>query len=496
MYNESSFRIKCNGNFSSPIPCKLGVKQGCNLSPLLFNLFINDIHDIFEQSCTPVEIEKNKFSSLSFADDLVLLAESQAGLQNCLIKLEKYCLDWGLKVNLTKTNVVVFNKTFNKTIKSLNFTFEGTPIEIHKSYCYLGIEISNTGNFAKAMDSLYKKSLRALYSLYSTLNVYSDGNNIQLFLTLFDSLVKPILLYGCEIWGPNALSTSNNPLNKLVNKFYRTLLGVPKHCSTIGTHVELACFPLSINIKYSMLNYWCRLTTLPKSRLVSHCYWSLLNLKNVNDKWLISIKDIIKSTGQRNFNFLWKSQDALHRINPKSILSCKRQIREMLKNEFLSTAVDEMNSQIKLLYFKDSKTEFTLSRYLSILPTRNSRSLLCKLRLGVFNLEVETGRKVKIDQNGAKIRLERAERVCKLCNSGEVEDETHFLFSCEALSQTRDAFLNPLFLMCPDLSGASHLDKLMYLYFNENLEAQETYLATNLLIQLKNARDNITISPH
>ena len=97
-------------------------------------------------------------------------------------------------MNLDKTNVVVFNKTFNKKIRSLNFSLYGLPIEIKKSYCYLGIEISSTGSFSKAMDSLYKKSLRALYGIYSSLNVYSDGNSIELFLKLFDALVKPVLL--------------------------------------------------------------------------------------------------------------------------------------------------------------------------------------------------------------------------------------------------------------------------------------------------------------
>ena len=237
---------------------------------------------------------------------------------------------------------VIFNKSFTKNIKNLRFSIDGQPIEMKKSYCYLGIEISNTGSFSKALDTLYKKSLRALYSVYASLNIYSDGNSMSLFLKLFDSLVKPVLLYGSEIWGYVALNSMNNQLDKMVNKFYRTLLGVPNNCSTIGTHVELGRFPISIDIKYNMVKYWCRLATLPKSRLVSNCYWSLYSIKNGKDKWIISIKETIESTGQYNFNFLWKSQTALQQINPKLIAKCRLQTLDSLKQQFLGTAVDKM----------------------------------------------------------------------------------------------------------------------------------------------------------
>ena len=486
MYSESSYRIKCNGEYSSAIPCKLGVKQGCNLSPLLFNLFINDIHSIFDPTCEAVSVNENKFNSLSFADDLVLLSESRTGLQHCLDKLEKYCFDWGLKVNLSKTKVVVFNKSFTKSIKSLNFSIDGQPIEVTKSYTYLGIDISSTGSFCKALDSLYKKSLRALFSIYASLNVYSDGSSIPLFLKLFDALVKPVLLYGSEIWGHITFNKkTNNPLEKLVNKFHKILLGVPNYCSTIGTHVELGRFPASVDIKYSMLKYFCRIVTLPKSRLVSHCYWSLFNLKNVNDQWLLSVKEIIQSAGQRTFNFLWNSQKSLFQVDTRLISKCQAQALVTFKQQFLSTAVNTMAEQSKLQHFREAKTEFKISNYLNTIVIRNSRSLLCKLRLGVLKLEVETGR---------KFGLVRAERSCKLCNSDQIEDEMHFLFSCDTLEETRQTYLNPLYTKCPQLQNVSHLDKLMYLFFNENLDEDELSLASTLLLKLNNARNQLLLT--
>ena len=79
-----------------------GVKQGDSLSPTLFNCFINDLHDIFDSTCDPLMLEESFISSLSFADDLVLVSSTHAGLQAAIDKLETYCNNWQLTVNVKK----------------------------------------------------------------------------------------------------------------------------------------------------------------------------------------------------------------------------------------------------------------------------------------------------------------------------------------------------------------------------------------------------------
>ena len=181
IYSHSEHIIKSGGSYSIPLPSKLGVKQGCNLSPLLFNLFVNDIHAIFDETCAPVDLNNWKISSLSFADDLVILSESPEGLENSIACLESYCNCWGLKVNASKYKVVVFNKRFNNKIKNLKFSIDNNQIELSKSYCYLGVEMSCSGSFQQATESLRKKALRALHSIYSSINIYSDTSNAKLF---------------------------------------------------------------------------------------------------------------------------------------------------------------------------------------------------------------------------------------------------------------------------------------------------------------------------
>jgi hypothetical protein len=119
-------------------PCSNGVRQGENLSPFLFVLFLNDL-ETFLETCD-VEGLKTVSSELKdklnlylklfiilYADDTVIMAESDADLQKQLDSFSDYCDIWRLKVNVEKSKIVVFSQ--GRTPNNLKFNY-GKQLEI------------------------------------------------------------------------------------------------------------------------------------------------------------------------------------------------------------------------------------------------------------------------------------------------------------------------------------------------------------------------------
>ena len=132
------------------------------ICPLLFNLFIDDIKTIFNESCDSVQIHTNQINHLLYADDLILISSTAEGLQNCLNQLSDYCLKWDLSVNISKSKVIVFNKS-GKILKDYRFSLDRKTIDMVQSYCYLGIDISAGGSFGQAISNLNDKAGKAMF---------------------------------------------------------------------------------------------------------------------------------------------------------------------------------------------------------------------------------------------------------------------------------------------------------------------------------------------
>ena len=80
IYSSCSYCIKMEKGVTKKVSSVTGVKQGCNMSPCLSNLFQDDFHAVFVNTCDPIILDNIKLNSLSWADDRVLMSTSVSGL--------------------------------------------------------------------------------------------------------------------------------------------------------------------------------------------------------------------------------------------------------------------------------------------------------------------------------------------------------------------------------------------------------------------------------
>ena len=105
LYSDDKSCIKIEGKISNAFLINQGVRQGCPLSPLLFNIFLADL-SIKLDGENKVSLDNNHdINCLLWADDLLLLSDSEDGLNKILQQLYTYCNEIFLTINIDKNEM-------------------------------------------------------------------------------------------------------------------------------------------------------------------------------------------------------------------------------------------------------------------------------------------------------------------------------------------------------------------------------------------------------
>jgi hypothetical protein len=120
IYSNVECCVHVNGFDTKWFGLNTGLKQGCIISPVLFNMYINDLASEIKQLNKGIIINGECLSILMYADDICLIASSESNLQDMLNVLKQWCDKWEMNVNTEKTQIVHFRSPIVELIMSLN----------------------------------------------------------------------------------------------------------------------------------------------------------------------------------------------------------------------------------------------------------------------------------------------------------------------------------------------------------------------------------------
>ena len=363
---------------------------------------------------------------LLYADDTVIFSQTKEDLQHALLEFEEYCDNWKLQVNVSKTKIVIFSK--GRPNKDVQFVFQNSMIEVTDEYKYLGIYLGRSGSFVSAKKHIAEQANKALFALLRKIKCLSLPFDIQ--IDLFDKTIKPILLYGCEVWEYGNIDV----IERVQLKYFKYIFNLKKSTPSYMIYGELGIMPLSVEVQTRLISFWSKIIDNSNNEKLSTEIYKIIHTLHSENKikslWIDNIKQVLCSLG---FSGVWYSQSFL---NSKWLVKA---VNQKIKDQFIQnwTANIELTSNSNI--YRIFKTQFERSQYIFQLSQP-----LCKIymrfRTRNHKLPVETGR-----WKGMQL----FERKCTLCDS-DLGDEYHYLLVCDHLKEERQKYIKSYYYNRPN----------------------------------------------
>ncbi len=166
---SSCIRLSPSSGSSDFFNTAFGTRQGDVISPNLFSVFINDL--LKELRANKKDSDHILCNVFAYADDLVLVSESENDLQRLINIAYDWCAVWRLEVNLSKTKVVHYRGSRRSQTKE-QFSWGGKNIDITDGYRYLGVYVDQHLNFELHCENIYNSAGRALGRILSKFSYF------------------------------------------------------------------------------------------------------------------------------------------------------------------------------------------------------------------------------------------------------------------------------------------------------------------------------------
>ncbi|KAI4293489.1 hypothetical protein PAPHI01_2763, partial [Pancytospora philotis] len=194
LYQRTSVRVRIGSALSDTFLYERGVRQGCPLSPLLFDIFIDDLLS----GITPIRTPGMMWgiAGLCFADDTLIFAKDAVDAQAKMDRVEGWMTANGMRINVKKCGVMVVGPS-----TAVPLIYQGAVIPRVETYVYLGIELNESLDYKAMAQFRLQKGRSALGAMTNVLR--NQEISLEFKRWLVSGVLVPRAQYGVAIYAHN-----------------------------------------------------------------------------------------------------------------------------------------------------------------------------------------------------------------------------------------------------------------------------------------------------
>ena len=449
LYANTSSRVKVGSKLSREFRIKQGVRQGCPLSPTLFNCFINELIVSLESLGLGVQVGQKLIDGLLYADDVVLMAESPEALQAMITKVEEFSRKWRMELNLKKSEVMIVRPAIKMPFSPPPpFSYRGSQVKVVSSYKYLGIWFTSSLTWGTHIDYMIKNATERTKSMRALLT--TNRIPVRAKLLVWFSSVRPLLEYGSEVW--EADTEQWRRIERVQREAGTLAMKLNRNTKTEAVLGLMKAAPLETRMQRNRLSYLSKLFTMDPDRTARYVILDL-PLRRLADgrssagHWRAKMFEMLSKYPELKSLFRGLLQAAKRHggILPRDddaespLQAWRRGVQAWHQEPLLRRIKSEAEAEgstIKLMaracQFTTSPPKFTAT----CLPNTGPNQIRLRLLGGTSGLNVTMGR----------INLSRGVKCPWGC--GVPETPIHFLLHCKAYSELRASYLSSIDAAC------------------------------------------------
>ena len=403
-YEGDNISTASAGKWTKPQYQKRGLRQGCNLSSILFILYLTGLSTKLDASGKGAKLKNKLLNHLFFADDIFLAANSTEELQDLKKILEEWCLNYKMLISSDKTQIIAPDPTEEWSVNNLGNS-ETFILEHVNKYPYLGIkQYSSPLITSNERAKLILKKLSSFRKLI-TMQKFFIPDTVDSYLTMWKNVLLPSVLYGVETLPFSMVQMEEMELEQ--RKMGKILMGVAGSTANEAVEAVLGLKPIQLQIAVAKMKLYKKASNAKDSSLLKTAL--SYHKESTTSLYIIRLKQMLKSMGL---------EETLENIETKDIEnSYKSKIRSALleKKSLYLMPIPKVWWK-KLIFMQNSVWSRTFAQFLVQNAGLGNRTD----KLARYGLDLDNGRILK----------------CPLCKNGN-NNEIHLVIDCNIMNDIR-----------------------------------------------------------